>query len=303
MPDPDRPNPPTLPRVTFWPRPAPAGSPFDRDFFCEKCGYNLRGLPRDTSTCPECGATVSLKRVTSSQLPWGQRETRGFLDAYWATVKLVLTQPGRFRSELWEGGRLSERDANKFRWATILHAYVPLMGLWLALLPVPKPMRPGERLVPYAVGMSIIMLWWLHRSTRLLIAFLRRQTINVDVYRRLVALAHYAPAALALTPVHLGFFGLVGAIKLLVTGPGTGPGAEMLRVAVFAAWVGFGAVQLGLWWFASMGLVREASAGNDAELLAYGMIFAAIWALHALAYLVVLPATLAFVAVNVLNLI
>lgn len=300
--DADRPQPPTLPRVTFWPRPAPAGSPFDRDLFCEKCGYNLRGLPRDTTTCPECGATVSLRRATSSQLPWGQRHTRGFLDAYWATVRLILTQPGRFRSELWEGGRLSEREASKFRWATILHAYVPMMALWVALLPVPKAMRPTERLVAFTAIMGVLALAWLDRSTRLLITFLRRQTMNRDVYRRLVALAHYAPAALALTPVHLAFFGLLGGIKLLVTGPNTGPGAEMLRMGVLAAWGAFAVVQLAMWWFTSMGLVREASAGNDAELFAYGLIFAAIWALHAAVYLVVLPLTVAWSAENVFNL-
>jgi hypothetical protein len=270
----------------------------DKDVYCEKCGYNLRGLPRGTATCPECGAKVSLKRASASQLPWAQRETRGFLDAYWTTVKLVVASPRTFQSELWEGGRLSERDGNKFRWATILHAYVPLLALFVAAVPQLVPRGGGRLVAPVSLGMAVVLLVWLDRSTRLLITFLKKQTMNADIYRRLVALAHYAPASLALSPLHLGFVGLLGATTL-ITGPQSGPGAAMLRTAVLATWAAFTVFQFAAWWFNSMGLVRAAMAANDAEVFAYGLIFLLLWVVHAAAYLVALPLALLWFAGSV----
>ena len=45
----------------------------DRDLFCLKCGYNLRGLPGDPRRCPECGhenavadLLVPAKRITKA---------------------------------------------------------------------------------------------------------------------------------------------------------------------------------------------------------------------------------------------
>ncbi len=274
----DRPPTPDLPRVTFWPRPGARDGPIQRDVYCEKCGYNLRGLKEPV--CPECGATFNARAFAASQLPWKQREVIGFLDAYWRTVKLVLVHPRRFGNEVWDGGRISAREAGAFRWITILHAQLPLMALWLSLA---GPHLSQRQLIPFTSCVAVLLLLWLNRSTKLLVMFFNKQTMSADVQRRVVALSHFACAALALSPIHLACLALAGVAYKL-----EGKTGKLFAAAV-VVWATFLMTQLLLWWINSLLLVRETMRIKESELAMIGMGFAALWALHAAFWLGLIP--------------
>ena len=274
----DRPQAPDLPRVTFWPRPGARDGPIQRDVFCEKCGYNLRGLTQ--RVCPECGAEFKPNQRAASQLPWKQREAIGFLDAYWRTVKLVLFHPQRFGLEVWEGGRIHMKDARAFRYITVAHAYFPLVIVWLSFA---GPNLPQKELIAFTSGIALLLLVWLTKSTHLLVSFFKKQTMSADVQRRLVALGHFACAALALSPVHIACLALCGAAYKL-EGPDSMP-----FIAAACVWGAFTLFQLVLWWLNSMLLVREAMNVNEGELGAIGLGFAIVWLLHAGFWLGLVP--------------
>jgi hypothetical protein len=275
---PDRPTTTPLPRVTFWPRPAAREGPLQRDTYCEKCGYNLRGLTQ--RICPECGAEFKPHVHSGSQLPWKQREAIGFLDAYWRTVKLVLFHPRRFGLEVWEGGRIRMRDAAAFRWYTVAHAYVPLLIVWLSFA---GPRLPQRELIAFTGVIAILLFVWLLKSTGLLVRFFRKQVVSADIQRRLVALSHLACAALALSPIHMACLALCGAAFRL-------EGKDsMLFNAAACVWGVFILFQLVLWWLNSMLLVREAMNVNEGELGLIGLGFALVWALHAAFWLGLVP--------------
>ncbi len=258
-----------LPGVTFWPRPGARDGPIQRDVFCEKCGYNLRGLAQPI--CPECGAEFRPNQRAASQLPWKQRQAIGFLDAYWRTVKLVLFHPRRFGLEVWEGGRMPMRDARTFRWITVAHAFIPLLIVWLSFA---GPNLRHDELLTFTGTVALLLLVWLMKSTHLLVSFLKKQTMSADVQRRLVALGHLACAALALSPIHIACLALCGAVYKL-------EGKDsMLFTATACIWAAFTLFQLVLWWLNSMLLVREAMNVNEGELGAIGLGFALVWILH-----------------------
>jgi hypothetical protein len=267
-----------LPRVTFWPRPAAKDAPIERDIFCDKCGYNLRGLKQ--AVCPECGTPFRPRAAAASQLPWKQRETRGFFDAYWSTVRLVLTQPKKFGLEVWEGGRIPSRESNRFRWATIVHAYLPLTAVFISLA---GPLLPKHMVVPYITITGIFILLWLEKSTRLIIGFFNKQTMSADVHRRLVSLGHFTCAALALSPVHLALMAATG-VAYKLEGPN-----GLLFASTAGAWGLFTLTQLVLWLRSTLLLVREAMNCNEGELLMIALAFIVAWVFYAALYLVGLP--------------
>lgn len=276
--DPNRPTSPDLPRVTFWPRPAAKDAPIERDIFCDKCGYNLRGLKQPV--CPECGTPFKPRHAAASQLPWKQRETRGFFDAYWSTVRLVIMQPKKFGLEVWEGGRLSHKEGNAFRWATILHAYLPLTAVWISLA---GPRLPKQMIVPYITITAIFLLLWLEKSTRLIVAFFDKQIISADVQRRLVSLGNFTCAALALSPVHLALMAATGVAWKLEGAGG------LLFAAAAGTWAVFAATQLLLWLASTLLLVREAMNTNEGEMFMIALAFVVAWVFYAGLYLVGLP--------------
>jgi hypothetical protein len=267
-----------LPRVTFWPRPAAKDAPIERDVYCETCGYNLRGLKKPV--CPECGRPFKPRATAASQLPWKQRETRGFFDAYWSTVRLVLLQPKKFGLEVWEGGRLSHKDGNRFRWATIVHAFLPLTAVWISFA---GQLLPKTMIVPYVTITALFILLWLEKSTRLIVGFFNKQTMSADVHRRLVSLGHLTCAALALSPVHLALMAATGVAYRLEGSGG------MLFAAAAGAWGLFTVTQLSMWLTSTLLLVREAMNCNEGELMMIALAFVVAWTFYAALYLVGLP--------------
>ncbi len=100
------------------------------DVFCPQCGYNLRGI--DSAQCPECGYSLDFRRLTEPQLPWPQRSEIGSVRAYWRTVRTAIVRKKTFWEEL--SRPVSYRNAQLFRWITVLLAYLPLVLMTLALV-------------------------------------------------------------------------------------------------------------------------------------------------------------------------
>lgn len=300
--DEQRTHPASFRGVTFWPRPVARTAPVDRDVLCENCGYNLRGLPGGVDVCPECGtkfdpAVLRTKAADQqrSQLPWKQRRAVGFFEGYYGSIRMVLLHPQRFALEIWQGGRLGAKEANAFRWITIAHAFVPLLAVAVALIG-PK-LKPAQFLPLATVG-ALALLLWLHKSTRLLVNFFLKQTMPADVQARVIGLAHFSSAALALSPVHLAMLALTGVARKVEASPQPG----MLFTAIALVWAALIVAQLLWWWASCMQLVKASMRCNEAELIMVALTFVGIWAFQTAFYLGFVPYVAYQIVVNVLNL-
>ncbi len=278
-----------MPQVTFWPRPAARSSPVERDVLCENCGYNLRGLPPDISQCPECGTKFDPKLLRTraaeslkSQLPWKQRRAVGFFEGYWGSVRMVLLHPQKFALEIWQGGKLTRKEADAFRWITIAHAWAALVVLGIATV---GTKIPAERFVAVGLGAAAFLLLWLHKTTRLPVQFFEKQMMQADVQRRVIGLAHFTCAPLALMPIHIALLALFGGARKVEMTPTPG----MLATTIGIVWVAFAVTQLLLWWSTSLRLVKAAMQCNEAEMAAVALIFLGVWTLQTGFYLVGAP--------------
>lgn len=101
------------------------GIPYDA--FCQECGYNLRGLTGDR--CPECGHPLDDALSQESRIPWVHRDKLGTIRAYWKTVFWVGFKYKRFCEEI--NKPVDYKDSQRFRWLTILHAWVPMVAAGL----------------------------------------------------------------------------------------------------------------------------------------------------------------------------
>ncbi len=197
---------------------------FDTDVLCPDCSYNLRGLTSDR--CPECGRSVEELRLGVSQIPWVHRAKIGRCKAYWKTVMFVMTKTRQFSAEV--AHSVSYQDAQKFRWLTILHAYLPiLVATVVVYLYVPPMWKSLTDAIPAMPGFTMSVPPWyvlargelwpvalLHFGVLLFLAvatgvpsyFFHPRDLPVHVQNRAVALSYYAPAALAWTFIPLGIY-------------------------------------------------------------------------------------------------
>ena len=98
------------------------------DIYCPECGYNLRGLTGNR--CPECGHDIQIIRERKTQIPWVYRDKEGSFRAYWRTVWMVMFQNQRFCLEI--SRPVDEGHARRYRWVTVLHAYLPILAITLS---------------------------------------------------------------------------------------------------------------------------------------------------------------------------
>ncbi len=193
------------------------GIVFDTDVLCPECSYNLRGLTSEF--CPECGRSVEQFRLGVSQIPWVHRAEMGRCKAYWKTVMFVMTTTRRFSAEV--AHPVSYSDAQKFRWLTVLHAFLPIL---VATVVVDSfiaarswssshadPAMPGFVMSPppwyvlaYQEAWPIVLssagvLLYLIAATGVPSYFFHPRDFPVHVQDRAVAASYYAPAALAWT--------------------------------------------------------------------------------------------------------
>lgn len=176
---------------------------------CPQCGYDLRGLT--SARCPECGFDLAAVRSQESRIPWSYRRQLGWLRAYWKTVWLVLRRPREFCLEV--ARPVSYRDAQAFRWVTLVHAQAAVLAASLAptVADWVRTGRPAATLWLLIGGIQVWALLALAALPGLASYWFHPRHLPVGHQNRAIALSYYAwtPLALALLTVPLGALWMV----------------------------------------------------------------------------------------------
>ena len=192
------------------------------DIFCPNCAYNLRGSVSDR--CSECGYSLANIRSPICQIPWPKRRERGRLRAYWQTVWMVTFRDRRLCEEV--ARPVSHVDAQAFRWATVLHAYLPVLlaTILVYLGKSPETVPPADfyqqmfqmiGMGTWPTGLSFAdrayaevwpvvilhacFLLFLVAATGVPSYFFHPRGLSAPQQNRVVALSYYGTAPLALT--------------------------------------------------------------------------------------------------------
>ena len=183
---------------------APRGAAVE--LFCPECGYNLSGI--DSPRCPECGTAIDRSTLAEAQIPWAHRGKIGRRRAYWRTVGMVLLRPRKLAAEITRP--VSYRDAQVFRWATIIRIVAPIGGLlamwWVLRVPVSPhsvawnlendlsiPTRLDDWVLPL---MFLAFAVWLVALTGIPSYFFHPSSLPPEQQNRAIALSYYPSAAL-----------------------------------------------------------------------------------------------------------
>jgi hypothetical protein len=264
---------------------APTASAYADDLFCPECGYSLRGLTSDR--CPECGLLLDFVESGVSVIPWERRREIGRMRAYWQTVFQVMFRNKLFCRAAYRS--VSYRDAQLFRWVSVLCAYAALLlisGVIEAL---------HSDLIPSAAdegGWWFIGLHWvcvllaLLAFTGLPSYFFHPRSQPIERQNRAVALSYYSCAPLGLGPLVF----LESVVGALVWGTGDREYLTWLIAALLA-------LTLLIWcWVVWSLLARRALMGGGRRLL-MTWILPLLWLVVGGLILVGLPAVAYFLAV------
>ncbi len=220
---------------------------------CPECGYDLRGSisPR----CSECGHDLAVLRTTESQIPWVHRRQIGRIRAYWRTGWLVTFRNRQFCAEA--ARPVSYTDAQRFRWVTVMLAYVAILaGKLVYMLGTDEPFGPIKTVEWLAVPIEVGTYLALAALTGIPSYLFHPRRAPLAVQNRAVALSYYACGPLSLLAgalLPLAF--LVGRFLCERWTHGWGRGLPLHTDTVRTAIV-FGALALPLWW---LNLVRIAA--------------------------------------------
>jgi len=266
------------------PKPWDRSDPIETDILCPSCSYNLRGLTSDR--CPECGLALDAIRSHTSQIPWVHRKKIGWYLAYWKTVWFVMTRRRQMSTET--ARPVSYSDAQKFRWLTILHAYLPILAATVLLYiyapatwTTPKsafswappgfmvgrlswPVLAFSEVWPVAL-LHVGFLLWLVAGTGVASYFFHPRDLPVHLQNRAVALSYYANAALAFTFVPL----LLGWIIWESFGFDS-----WLMIAIVSVIL---LIQLGAWWFDSVGILVRTPGIRSARVRVMAVLLPVLW--------------------------
>jgi hypothetical protein len=185
-------------RRTYWPRYGPAVPPPDiaEDRHCVQCGYNLRGLPYNT-TCPECGSESGMS-PSDVELPWDQQRTLG---SYFATLFQIFFDADDFGSHVWRFGHLDWRSARRFRQ---INTAIGVVSFGIVIYVLIAHFTRSPAVIPLAFPVSMIgVLLWFRTLTLDRLRFLERENLLPRDPQRTKALISYLSAPLALSPLHL----------------------------------------------------------------------------------------------------
>jgi len=247
--------------------PPAASSAIAVDLFCPSCVYNLRGLTG--SRCPECGESIDDLRDPVSRIPWVHRKQLGWWRAYWKTVHFVMFKQKHFANEM--ARPVSYRDAQLFRWVTVVLAYLPfpLFGF------VGHIMRTGPRKYhPLFLNFSASdwqsavclasALLFLAMATGVPSYFFHPRALSIERQNRGIALTYYlcAPLAATVLPVALWQFA-----SLISDRPAGSVGIWLERRSVDLMCLLFAGLFSVLiptaWWFGVNHLARRALAQSE----------------------------------------
>jgi hypothetical protein len=309
-------TPPTAPPTATVPSEGAASD--DVDLFCPGCGYHLRGI-EGIDCCPECGLAIDRTGVALSQIPWAHRRHIGRFRAYWRTVWLASLNPRKLAAE--SARRVGYRDAQRFRMITAVLAAAPIIagvtaafvlsrsaGMFTVLMPsaIPgwamygNPTPSLDVLIPWEAGMTLypmaplavlllcilitgVHTYWFHP-----------RRLPVVRQNRAVALAYYACAPLALSPVPVLLFAAVTGMNLAGLDDSAKESWVVVRILAIAFVLTTLAV-ITLTWRSMMTLLSRTTQSGVGRLLVAGALIPVEWILCAGLALVAVPWVIGFV--------
>ncbi|HEV2292602.1 MAG TPA: zinc ribbon domain-containing protein [Tepidisphaeraceae bacterium] len=299
--------------------PAPQASPHTSappgiELFCPACGYSLRGI--DSELCPECGFKVDRSAAAVSRIPWEHRRRLGWARAYWRTMwmstRVVAGDVVR---------PVNYRDARRFQLITVLIASFPLAAL--AALPLPANLfaaiggtlsgwpivvPPGWAIdlgLPLLAGVGVgalpvAIVLYLLATSGVASYFFHPPHLSVVQQNRAIALSYYAcaPLVLLILPALIAWVYL----GLHVYRPGWENRVFLIDATMNLLMAILPVVTVLMMWFASLGMLRHATACSTARLFAMAIVLPVAWVVLAGLILVALPWVVGFAMIVVWSL-
>ncbi len=173
-------------------QPMTPAAAIEGDLYCPECEYNLRTLT--SNRCPECGYDIQIVRQRQTQIPWVYRDDTGAFRAYWKTVWMLTFQHKRFCLEISRPVDLAH--ARWFRWLTVLHAYLAVMLVTLAVAVADPAVLTTENCVSTGV-VHIGILACILALTAIPHYALRHRDVPLEQQHRAAVLMLYTSAPLA----------------------------------------------------------------------------------------------------------
>ena len=256
------------------------------DLYCPNCVYNLRGLTSDR--CPECGELIDRERLGLSQIPWSYRREIGRRRAYWRTAWLVMFGNDRFCREAYRP--VDYPNAQAFRWATAMCAYVPFVlltvGLYVAnaVWPIGNSSYQATfgAVWPIAAG-HVGLLMFLAGATGLPGYFFHPRHLSTQQQDRCIALSYYGSAALAWTPLTIATAVVVGI-----------PLSQGFFAAVVLIPIALAVLQAVFWLMDVILIAKRGARRGPGALVVMGFTLPVLWLLLAIVTIVGVPAVCAY---------
>jgi len=229
-----------------------------QDIFCQRCGYNLRGLTGNR--CPECGGSLDGVRSLVPQIPWMYRKELGWWHAYWRTIWFVMFRQRQFAEEM--ARPVYYPDSQFFRWLTIALAYLPVLVANFSLMVLHMSNNKFLHAVrtDWRIGLSLQLTYvlFLAAATGVPTYFFHPRAVPVPQQNRAIALSYYvcAPLVFLALPIAFGF----GALQIMDS-PADSVGIWLERRGIgllcylLAVLLGVGV--LGAWWLGLNHLARQ----------------------------------------------
>jgi len=254
-----------------------------QDLFCQRCGYNLRGLTGNR--CPECGGSLDGVRSLVPQIPWMYRKELGWWRAYWRTIRFVMFRQAQFCDEM--ARPVNFRDSQSFRWLTVLLVSITsALPLGVSYLTTRVESYNSFVSTAAAAGWPLLIFYFcwllfLSAATGVPSYFFHPREVPVQQQNRAIALSYYACGPLAFLVIPL-----LTCTSAILTSTAKDPTVSMLFI-VLTLTLPIGAIAP--WWLDLIHLARRLVPQKPSRAVAVAVFVPLLWLLLAFAILVGIP--------------
>ncbi len=263
-----------------------------QDLFCQRCGYNLRGLTGNR--CPECGASLDGVRSLVSQIPWVYRKELGWWRAYWQTVWFVMFRQARFCDEM--ARPVSFLDSQRFRCVTIAMVFISVVLAdilqWVTGTPSPFNEPFLDTVWNSVFGAAILHLCfilYLVAATGVPSYFFHPKGIPIEQQSRAIALSYYACGQLVFLVIPV----LTCAAAILTSDVKL----EVIPMLLTVVSMTFPIAAVAPWWLDLIHLARRLVPQKPGRAVALAVYVPLLWLLLAAFILVGLPLLVFYVVI------
>jgi len=262
------------------------------ELFCPQCDYSLRGL--SSERCPECGFAIGEVLAGESVIPWVHRTSLGFWRAYWRTVWLATFRQRRLRNAM--ARSVSFAESQKFRWTTILFAYLPLLlvtgvgyAVWWRGEITESMLADALRLVWPVASIHVGYALFLAAATGVPSYFFHPKDLTLAKQNRAIAMSYYTcgPLATLIAPM------------LAVILSGFVSWQSLWRSALITITMSLTVLQAFAWYFNVIDWVRWLMPGRVLRTTIVGVAVPTLWFIVAWFTVVGFPLGVVYVALVV----